>query len=534
MVAAILSLRWRILVNQFKRDWWRLVFVGVGALWSISIVPVMWVSSAALSKTSSDVKETALVALAAVLAMGWVLVPLLATGVDDSLDPGRFAPWGLDAKRLMPGLTVAAFTTVPAVLFTAVALIMAATWRGESREVPVLVVAIVGAGLTVLTWVFSARVATLWAVRLLATRAAKAVVGAVVVAAGAVITAAIVTVRSQGLDSLIDYEISLILTQVGRTPIGAGLAAPSSIVAGNEWGAVWRLALVAAWALLLHRAWRDAVRYEMVHPTTRGQGVRRHRDAILASAQRTGRLWVRIPPVTRAVLTRTARSWRTDPRYISQLVGAVVFPVMIGGLALVFVGDSQVWMAALPVALSVTIGWGRHNDLAYDSSGSWVDVVSGVRGADILAGRMLGVGLWSGPAVLAASLGAAALAGRWDVLPAVAATALGTLGAALGVASVTSVLMPYRVPAPGESPFGADAGSIGASLAGQVVSSVGTGAVVPLVVAPLAFAVAWGGWWWLVCIVWAPLVGGAITWWGIRLGGRLYDARAGKLLGQVG
>ncbi len=533
MVAAILSLRWRILVNQFRRDWWRLLFVGVGAIWSISIVPALVVGSAALSQNSFGVKEGALVALATILAVGWVVVPLLATGVDDSLEPARFAPWGIEAKRLMPGLTIAAFTSIPAILFIAVALIMAASWRGESKQTEVLFVAVVGALLTALTWVFSARVATLWAVRLLTTRAAKVLVRASVGVAGVVVAAAIVRVRADGLDSLLEYEFATLLSQLARTPLGAGLAAPSFIVTGDPWGAVWRLAVVAAWALLLHRAWRDGVAHVLVHPTARGSGVRRHRDAILVSAQRTGRIWSHIPPVTKAVLARTARSWRTDPRYIMQLVGAVILPVMIGGLALTFAGDTHVWMAALPVALGVTIGWGRHNDLAYDSSGSWLDIVSGVRGSDILAGRLLAVALWAGPAVVAASVAASGLAGRWDVLPAVAATALGTLGVALGVASITSVLLPYRVPAPGDSPFGSDVGSIGASLVGQVVSSIGTGLVVPFIVAPLAFSFVWGGVWWPICIVWAPLLGGVFAWWGTRLGGRLYDARAGKLLGAV-
>ena len=66
MVAAILSLRWRILVNQFQRDWWRLLFVGIGAIWSVSIVPALVVGSAWLSKTPTDVKEGVLVALAAI------------------------------------------------------------------------------------------------------------------------------------------------------------------------------------------------------------------------------------------------------------------------------------------------------------------------------------------------------------------------------------------------------------------------------------------------------------------------------------
>jgi ABC-2 type transport system permease protein len=215
-------------------------------------------------------------------------------------------------------------------------------------------------------------------------------------------------------------------------------------------------------------------------------------------------------------------------------VGALVFPLLIGGLAFVFANQAGVWMAALPVALGITIGWGRHNDLAYDSSGAWLDIVSGVRGVDILRGRLLGVVLWAAPAVVAASAAVAGTAHRWDVLPAVAATALGALGVALGVASLTSVAMPYRVPAPGESPFGADAGSIGASLAGQVVSSAATGLVAPIALAPLACAFVWSGAWWAVSIVWAPLVGIAAALIGTSLAGKWYDARSGRLIGAVG
>jgi len=534
VVAAILSLRWRVLIHQFQRDWWRLVFVAVGVIWSLSLVPLLVYGSAELSTQSHETKQFSLVAISGLIGFAWIVVPLLATGVDDSLDPARFAPWGLDAKRLMPGLGLAAFTTVPAMFFVAVAGVMAATWRGEERQSAVLCVAAVGAALTVMAWVFSARIATLWAVRLLATRAAKVVVSTLAALAVALLASIVTLVRSEGIENVLGSEATIVLTQWGRTPIGAGMTAPQSIVLGNEWGAVLRLATLAAWVVLLYFAWRAAVAHVLVNPVSRGGGARRSRDAVLESARRTGLLQSRLTPVTKAVLVRTLRSWRSDPRYITQLVGAVVFPLMIGGLALVFAGDAGVWVAALPVALAVTIGWGRHNDIAYDSSGVWLDVVSGVRGVDILRGRLLGVALWASPAVVAASAVVANLAHRWDVFPAVAATALGALGVSLGVAAFTSIAMPYRVPAPGESPFGADAGSIGASLAGQVVSSLGTGAVVPIVAAPLVFAFVWGGAWWIVALVWAPLGGIAVTWLGTALAGKWYDARTGRLVGAVG
>jgi ABC-2 type transport system permease protein len=509
------------------------LFVAAGAIWSISVIPVLFVGSAAVSTYSYDTKQDALVAVAMLLGIAWIVVPLLATGVDDSLDPARFASWGLDAKRLMPGLALAAFTTIPAIFFVAVAAVMAATWRGENRQGTVLLVAFIGAALTVMTWVFSARLATMWAVRLLATRGAKAVVASLAAIIVALLAAVGMMVRSDGLERVLAREVATLLTQTARTPIGAGFAAPSSIVLDNEWGAVWRLAMMAAWVVILYFGWRAAVAHALVNPVSRGAGVRRHRDAVLDTAGRTGFGWSRVPPVTRVVLARTARSWRSDPRYITQLVGAVVFPVIVGGLALIFAGDVGAWIAALPVALAVTIGWGRHNDLAYDSSGVWLDIVSGVRGVDVMRGRLLGVLLWAGPAVVVASVVAAGLARRWEIAPAIAATAVGALGLALGVASLTSITMPYRVPAPGESPFGADAGSIGASLAGQVVSSVGTGLAVPFIAAPLLCGFLWGGAWWALALVWGPVVGVGGAWLGTSLAGQWYDARAGKLVGAV-
>ena len=533
MVATILSLRWRILIHQFRRDWWRLLFVAAGGIWSLSVVPALLIASRSLSRESFAVKQDSLVAAAFIIAIAWVVVPLLATGVDDSLDPARFAPLGVSVRRLMPGLAIAAFTTIPAIFFIAVAAVMASVWRGHDREAEVLAVAGVGALLSVLSWIFTSRLAVLWAARLLVTRAAKAVVSLLALAAAGVVAAAVVVVRADGFESVLETEIATVLAQAGRTPIGAGFAAPTSIVVYNEVGAVWRLAMMAAWVLILFLAWRAAVAHVLVNPVTRGGGTWRGTDAVLAAGLRTGRAWRRLSPTTTAVVARTARSWRSDPRYVTQVVGAIVLPLSLGGLGMVVAGSAGAWVAGVPVVLGITIGWGRHNDLAYDSSAVWLDIVSGVRGGDVVRGRLFGVALWAVPVVLAASVMVALMSSRWHELPAVAATSVGALGAALGVAAVTSVVMPYGVPAPGESPFGADAGSIGASLVGQVVSSVGTGAVLPFIVGPLVGAVVWGGIWWGVAAVLPAVVGAACAWWGAGLAGRLYDAKSGKLVGSI-
>lgn len=534
MVATLLRLRWRILYHQFRRDWWRLLFVIAGAIWSLSVVPGLAIGSARLAAESAAVRSDAMLTLGALFALAWIVVPLLATGVDDTLDPARFAPWGIEARRIMPGLAVAAFTTVPAIFFVAVAAVMGSVWRTDSVEV--LLTGLAGALLTAASWVFSARLAALWGGRLIVSRSGRAAVIGTVVALFGGIVAGAVAVRRDGLESFIDYELASVLKGLGRTPLGAGFTAPRSLFEGDTVGAVWRLALTAGWAVLLFFAWRSAVAYTLVHPIMRGSGSHRRDDAILNAVSApdfTGKSRTPRSRMIAAVRQRTLRSWRADPRYLAQLVAALLLPTVGGGMAIVVAGGAGVWITVLPIALALGVGWGRHNDLAYDSSAVWLDIVSGVSGRDLMAGRLLATLQWAGPAVLLACIAAVGSAGRWDVFAPVTATALGVLAAGLGVSSVTAVALPYRVPAPGESPFGADAGSIGASLIGQAVSSLGTGVVVPLVAAPLLAAFMWGGGWWVLSVVVSIVLGVAVAILGVRAAGSLFEARAGKLIAAV-
>lgn len=529
MVATILSLRWRILVHQFRRDWWRLLFVVAGAIWSVSIVPTLAIASIELSRQDADLKQDALVAVAGLVAIGWLAVPLLATGLDDSLEPARFAPWGLSASKLAPGLQVAAFTTVPALFFAGLAAVMVSSWRGEDSGLWVMVTAVVGGALTLASWVASARVAAMWAARALAHRFGRWLVAVTLAVVGAAAAYVIVAIRGDGLASFLGNEAVLIVDLWGRTPLAAGMAAPGPVAYGDAGGALWRLAMMAGWVALLLLAWRDGIAHSMESPLVRGGGVRRRADAVLASA-RSRRL---LTPAAAAVLTRTLRSWRTDPRYVAQVIGTLALPIVLGGVVVTALGFDVHTLFAIPLILGITIGWGRHNDLAYDASAVWLDIVSAARGRDVMWGRALGVASWAIPAVVATTVAAAAVSGSWLIGLSVLGVALGMLGASLGVAAFCAVLLPYRVPAPGESPFGAEAGSIGASLGSQLVASVGTGLVIPVLAAPLVAALVWSGPWWVIAGVMGALAGPVLGGAGTTMAGALYDRRAGTLVGAL-
>ena len=73
--------------------------MAAGAIWSISLIPSLLFASHALSTRTPNSSRTRWWPLPCV-AFAWVLVPLLATGVDDSLEPARFAPWGISDRAI--------------------------------------------------------------------------------------------------------------------------------------------------------------------------------------------------------------------------------------------------------------------------------------------------------------------------------------------------------------------------------------------------------------------------------------------------
>ncbi len=526
MVAAVLSLKFRVVRHQLQREWWRALLLVGGAVWSLSLIPATFWLQQYLFDEAAGAREELMVGLTAVCVIGWIIVPLLVTGLEDTLDPGRFASLGVPAKRLMPGLTVAAMLTLPTLFFAAVFLILALAWRADGMAV--LAVAGVGGLLTVAFMVMTARVAVAWSTRLLSSRSARAWgLGGIVVLIAILLPTGWLTFRD-GLASALAYEIPTSLVWLGYTPVGAGISAPGALAGGDALGAVWRLAIVAGAVWIAHRAWRANVAYTLIHPTFRGGGARRRDDVILDGATSGSG-----DPATGAIRSRLLLYWRTDSRYVVNAIGVVTLPAVffvIVGPVLEF--DPR-WTFAAPVMLAASIGWGRHNDVAYDSSALHMDVTAGRIGRAVMTGRTQAVLLWAVPLVMLGALAVLVWSGLWQVTPGLIGACVGALGVTLGISALTSVLLPYRAPGPGENPFGADVGSVGASLVAQIVSGAAMAAALPLVtvafVLSLTVDARWG---WLALVAGIGLgVAGLVA--GVRMAGSVYDRRAGKLLAVV-
>ena len=153
------------------------------------------------------------------------------------------------------------------------------------------------------------------------------------------------------------------------------------------------------------------------------------------------------------IAARSLLYWLRDPRYVVNLVivpiaaGVVVAPLLLVGVPVEYV-------ALVPAPLmALFFGWLAHNDLAYDSTALWMHVASAVRGSSDRVGRLVPV-LLVGTAALAVSVPLlVSLHGRWMILPAMIGVCASLFLCGLGLSSLSSVVAPYPVSRPGDSPF---------------------------------------------------------------------------------
>ena len=256
-----------------------------------------------------------------------------------------------------------------------------------------------------------------------------------------------------------------------------------------------------------------------------------------------------MPSPAAAVAARCLRYWRADPRYLVQAISLVIMPVLLavmiamgrtsivdaGETASLAPGRAPAVLLAAPVLAALLSGWGLHNDLAFDSTALWTQVSASVRGRDDRLGRIVAAALWQTPVIAVLALGGGAWTGLWRALPAVGGLSAALYGCALAWSSLTGVLLPYEVNAPGDSPM--KSRTSGTAFIAALVQMVGMG-VIGLAAAPviagfavMALAGAWGwGWPFLAA---GALWGAGAAWAGIAVGGRLLDSRGVRILTTI-
>jgi ABC-2 type transport system permease protein len=257
VVAIIVGLKWQLLRNGLRRSTPQLVGLVLGMLYGLSILGVVASGLVGLRFAApSDVARTAVIVGGSALTLGWAVFPVIAYGIDETLEPARFATFAVPRRQLVLGLLMSSLVSVPAAVTVILGLFTVVTW---SRSVLAMAVALVASAVAVLTCVALSRVTSTAFSAMSQRRRGREAVSVLVL---------LLSVGFGVLGSSIMRRLSTpgLLPQVadvlGWTPLGLAWAAPADIVNGALGSAILRLLLAVAflgvallsWDLLLRRA----------------------------------------------------------------------------------------------------------------------------------------------------------------------------------------------------------------------------------------------------------------------------------------
>ena len=409
MVAHIVRLKWQLLRNGLRRSTPQLVGLILAGLYGLGALGVAMSGLIALRfSLPSDVARTAITVGGSAATLGWAVLPVIAYGIDETLDPARFATFAVPRRKLVLGLLLASLVSVPAAVTTILGLATVITW---SRSLLAVLVAPLAAAVGVLTCVTLSRVTSTAFSAMSRNRTGKELVSLLVLllSVGVGVASSAITKRLSA-PGLMAHVADLL----GWTPLGLAWSAPADIVDGAIGSGLLRLALAVVFLGFALLAWDKLLRSALENPRTTSGG----RAATRAATRDTGLGWFGWMPATPtgAVAARSITSWRRDPRYVSSVSLMLLLP--LGLLLSPLTGGSSAWSLAMAPAAGFLLGWSTHNDIAYDGTAFWGHVATGVSGRADRIGRLAPTAMVASVLLPGYAALACALTGRWSLWPA--------------------------------------------------------------------------------------------------------------------
>jgi ABC-2 type transport system permease protein len=520
--ATFVRLKLRLTANGLRGQTWRVVLFVLGVVLAAGLA-VGGYAIFAVPGLLGDLSAAATLSVlgGAGIVLGWLFFPLVFFGVDESLDPARFALLPLSRRTLIAGLLAASVAGVPALATlaaTAGTVHSAAALGGPAAVLAQALGVVLG---LLLCAAVSRSVTSAFATALRSRRARDT--ATVLLAVVAALLGPLQLLALAGAQNANWDRVRMVAGVAGWTPLGAPYALGTDVAAGRAWAVPVKILIVAAALGLL--LWWWSVTLERAMLGTAG-GARTPAGAA-ETRNPVERLLLAGLPRNRfgALTAREARYWWRESRrragLITFAVVGVFLPVMLtvtgggAGGVLLFVG------ALAAVSLS--------NQFGFEGSAYAANVAAGVPGRLELWSRTAGYSLYVLPLLflIAAVVGVAS--GRPAGIPALAGSLLASYGIGLAVVLPVSVRAAFALPDT-QNPFAVSSGGGVAkgllTFAAMLATVVATA---PLQVAAYLWDEAWL---WLGLPV-GLAYGGLAYLAGSRLGGDLLDRRMPEVLAAV-
>lgn len=438
MVATLLRLRFRVLGNQLARSPWQLVGFIFGAVYGVVVLVGIVAALVLLGFGDLPLAAGVIVGAGSLVTLGWALVPLVAFGVDTTLDPDRLVVFPMSLSRLMVALTLAGVCGIPGIITSVAALATIATWAHWPAAIAAWLLSI---PIAVLTAVVASRAVASVAAGLGGGRRFREVSG-ILIFIPLILAGPIIVGLSTGF-AVNGDTVAATAAVLGWTPLGAAWAVPGAAAAGDLLGAGAKLLIALATLAVLWLLWRASLGRSLVRP----------RQAS-AAAVRAGAIGIfgRVPTgATGAIYARSLTYWVRDPRYLRQLIGVPLVPVLLWFYARE--ADATVALSFSGPIIAMVIGIVIWADLSYDGTAFGTQLITGAPGRADRIGRILAAGTLAVPLVLLAVILPFAAGGDWGQFPGILGMSLGVLFTCYGVCAVTSAQIVVPVAAAGDNPF---------------------------------------------------------------------------------
>jgi ABC-2 type transport system permease protein len=456
----------------------------------------------------------------AVLVLSWLFLPLIFFGVDESLDPARFALLPLHRRTLVAGLFAAALAGLPALstLVATLGMVDTVTRLGGGRAAAAEGIGIV---LGLLLCVAVSRAVTSAFATALRSRRSRDMAGILLAVFAAMLgplqLAALAGVQRADWDT-----VSALAKVIGWTPLGAPYSLGIDVAAGRGWAMPLKLLIVLATLGVLLRWWHSTLESAMLGTASAGE-----RRSTAAGRTPVDLLLFRALPRTRfgALVAREARYWWRENRRRAALI-----TFSMAGL---FLPVSFSISSGSPGAMNIFVGalaaMAVGNQFGYDGSAYAANLVAGVPGRLEVQSRATAHALFVLPVFALIAVLVGALAGEPQRIPGTFGLLVAAYGVGLGLILPVSVRAAYALP-DSTNPFAMSAG--GGLTKGLLAMGLLLGTII--VTLPLQIiALVLGDVWQWIGLPAGLAYGAAAYLIGSATAGDLLDKRAPEVLAAV-
>jgi ABC-2 type transport system permease protein len=513
-------LKLRILANGLRGQTSRMVMLVLGAITAAFLAAGGWLAFAVPGLIGEPAAAAGLLPLGGgALVLGWLFLPLVFFGVDESLDPARFALLPLRRRTLIGGLFLASLVGIPAVATLVATFGMVDSVRRLGGPVAA-VVELFGVVLGLLLCAAVSRAVTSAFATALRSRRARDL-ATILLAVAAALLGPLQLAAAAGAENADWDRVRDVAAVVAWTPFGAPYSVGLDVADGRAWAVPVKLVIVLAAIGALLWWWSSTVERAMIGATTAAGKQSTDAGAPIA------RLLFPWLPRNRfgALVAREVRYWWRETRrragLITFCVVGVFLPVTLAlsgdgaGPTLLFVGS----LAAVSLV----------NQFGFEGSAYAANITAGVPGRLEVRSRAAGYSVYVVPLLLVIAIVVGIVSDRPASIPASLGELAAAFGVGLGMVLPISVRAAYALPDT-QNPFAMSSG--GGLTKGLLTFAALFGAVIVTIPVQVIAYVIPDLWVWVGLPV-GLAYGGLAFLFGSRLAGRMLDARMPEVLAAV-